>query len=279
MTNATPEDQGGVGHRVDDRIDREREFHNREYHDLARRTVWSYYGVARRWSGDYRSLLLQLCPGKQVLEYGCGGGSSAPVLAWTGAKVTGIDLSEVAIEQAREAARAQGLEIEYRVMNAEAMSFDDESFDLICGTGILHHLDLRGAYGEVARTLRPGGTAVFAEPLAHNPAINLYRRLTPRIRTEDEHPLLMRDFDLARRYFRRVEVRYYTLFPLLLLPVRGTRVFQGVLPLFEALDTAVFSALPFLRRFAWCAIVTLSEPVVRDRRPGRSSASGAAARA
>src|SRR3546814_4334755 len=45
-----------------------------------------------------------------------------------------------------------------------------------------------------SRVLRPGGRAVFIEPLGLNPAIELYRRFTPSARTPDEHPLLRRDF-------------------------------------------------------------------------------------
>jgi SAM-dependent methyltransferase len=245
-----------------DRIDRERQFHDREYHDWSRKNAWSYYAVARRWFEDYGGLLERHAAGRQVLEYGCGAARWAPLLARSGAKVTGIDLSEVAIDQARKAARAQGLDIDYRVMNAEAMTFEDGSFDLICGIGILHHLDLESAYRELARTLRPTGTAIFAEPLGHNPAINFYRRLTPRIRTEDEHPLLLRDFALARRYFRRVDVKYYTLFPLALIPLRHAKPFPRLLSLFEALDAAAFSVIPILRRFAWCSIMVLSDPAI-----------------
>lgn len=243
------------------RIDRERDFHNREVQDHNRRDVADYYAVARRMFDDYRALLLRHCPGKQVLEYGCGAENAASMVARAGGKVTGIDLSDGAIDRAREVARARGLDIDYRVMNAEAMSFEDSSFDVICGTGILHHLDLNSAYREVARTLRPDGIAVFAEPLGHNPAINIYRRQTPHMRTQDEHPLLLRDFALARRYFRRVDVKYYVLFPLLLIPILRTKLFQRLLPVFEALDDAAFSAVPFLRRFAWCSILILAEPV------------------
>lgn len=260
MTQTTPESTANAP----ERIDRERQFHDREYQDQSRRRIWSFYTVARRCYEAYRSFLIRECSGKDVLEYGCGSGSVAPLLAPSAGRVTGIDLSAVAIDQARSAATAKGLDIDYRVMNAEAMSFDDESFDLICGSGILHHLDLRAAYGELARTLRPAGKAVFLEPLGHNPLINLYRRLTPGLRTADEHPLVLRDFALARRYFRRVDVRYYTLFPLALIPLRGSRLSRRILPICEALDDVAFALLPFLRPLAWCSIVTLTEPLPRS---------------
>ena len=61
----------------------------------------------------------------------------------------------------------------------------------------------RGAR-EIARTLKPGGTALFIEPLGHNPAHQLYRRMTPSMRTADEHPLLQSDLASARRHFGEV---------------------------------------------------------------------------
>ena len=97
----------------------------------------------------------------------------------------------MAIEQAIEHARAEGLEdrLTFRVMDAEQLEFADDSFNLVCGSGVLHHLDLNRAYAEVARVLEPTGIGVFEEPLGHNPAINAYRRRTPEMRTVDEHPL------------------------------------------------------------------------------------------
>jgi hypothetical protein len=48
--------------------------------------------------------------------------------------------------------------------------------------------DLSLACSEIARVLRPGGPAIFVEPLGHNPLINAYRKRTPALRTVDEHP-------------------------------------------------------------------------------------------
>src|SRR3546814_13720576 len=74
-------------------------------------------------------------------------------------------------------------------MNAEAMDFPDDSFDLVFGSGIIHHLDIDRAFAEIARVLRPGGRAVFVEPPGLNPAIEIYRRLTPGAPPPAAHPL------------------------------------------------------------------------------------------
>ena len=55
---------------------------------------------------------------------------------------TAIDISDVAVQETAEVARANGIAGSYLLMNAEETAFADNSFDLICGTGILHHLNL-----------------------------------------------------------------------------------------------------------------------------------------
>ena len=60
-------------------------------------------------------------------------------------------------------ARRLGLAVETAACDAEALPFDDESFDLVLGHAVLHHLpDLARAFGEFRRVLRPGGTVLFA---------------------------------------------------------------------------------------------------------------------
>jgi len=60
----------------------------------------------------------------------------------------------------------------------------------VCGSGTLHHLYIDAAFKELVRVLKPNGCVVFFEPLGHNFLINLYRKLTPSMHSEDEHPLL-----------------------------------------------------------------------------------------
>ncbi len=90
-------------------------------------------------------------------------------------------------------------------MDAEQLTFPDQTFDLIVCNGVLHHLDLRYAYPELARVLKPGGRILCLEALGYNPAIQLYRKLTPHLRTawEAEHILTMRQVKEAGLFFRR----------------------------------------------------------------------------
>lgn len=240
--------------------DKEREFHNEAFANRTRQGADAFYSVLRASRLFFEDTMFTGVEGTRVLEYGCGTGTYSLPLAARGALVAGIDISDVAIAQAAEQARREHLDIEYRRMDAERLEFPDNTFDLVCGVAILHHLDLNRAYGCLARVLKPGGHAVFMEPLGHNPAINLYRRLTPRLRTEDEHPLLMRDLRTAERYFEKVENRFFTLHPLMAVPFRHTRMFHGMVKALDGADRVLFAICPPARRLAWQAVIVLRQP-------------------
>jgi len=173
------------------RLVSEASFHDVAFEQQIRRRAWKFYDVASGAYERYGVLIRNaVSEGSRALEYGCGPGSAAFGLARMGVDVDGIDISPVAISLAREAAQRDGVadHATFAVMDAEQLEFPDQSFDLVCGTSIIHHLDVKRAFSEVARVLRPGGTAVFLEALGHNPAINAYRRLTPALRTADSIP-------------------------------------------------------------------------------------------
>ena len=248
-----------------DRLQREREFQDSRIieEDAARQPADKYYVLMRRPRDRYTHRVLELGRGRRLLEYGCSDGEATRAWATRGTLTTGIDLSPEAIRVARERAARAGLDIRYEVMNAEAMTFADREFDVIAGTGILHHLDLDRAYAEIARVLDDDGHAVFIEPLGHNPIINLYRRLTPAMRSEDEHPLQVRDLRLASSHFETVDCRYCNLFTLAAVPLRNTPLFRPVHAALRALDTALFTLLPFTQRYAWMVLIEVSRPLRR----------------
>lgn len=244
----------------DSREQREREFHNRSYEGSTRNTAAGFYDVSVNTWACYRRLLYQGVEGLDVLEYGCGMGSHAFELARKGARVTGIDVSDLAIQRARERAVREGLSIRFLVMNAESLGFAESSFDLVCGVAILHHLDLHAAYRELARVSRPDGRCVFVETLGHNPLISLYRLLTPHLRTKDEHPLVTEDLALAGEHFHTVDAFFLNLTTLLSILARRSRAFEPVRVRLEKLDRVLFASLPFTRRYAWDVVMSLSVP-------------------
>jgi ubiquinone/menaquinone biosynthesis C-methylase UbiE len=189
---------------IAERAEREKAFYNEKdqtsYH-MVRAWIWRALGEFRR-NGELTEYYDPA--GKDVLDFGCGPGYLTKYLIDRGAiSVTGIDVSEGEIEQARERAREDGLQdrCSFLVADAHATGFADDSFDLIVGDSILHHLDLHVALVELRRILRPGGRAVFLEPMWHNPLLRLGRALTPSARTPDEHPLTVDDWAMCAEVF------------------------------------------------------------------------------
>lgn len=247
-----------------ERYEREREFHDSRFATPDSRSADRFYDIDRASSAFYFSRLDAAPSSAAVLDYGCGEGAYSAIRAAEGnRRVTAVDLSEVAIERARAKVEEQGIEgrVDFRVMNAEALEFPSGSFDLVCGNGVLHHLDLERSLTEVRRVLASNGRALFLEPMGHNPVINLYRARTPQQRTRDEHPLLVRDFDLARRYFGRVEATFFHLLSLFALPFRAAGGFADLLSRLEAADRSLFRRLPAVQRFAWMVVLELQDPV------------------
>lgn len=128
------------------------------------------------------------------------------LISQNGGHVTGIDISDVGIEVAKKIAVDSKLDIDFHVMDAEELNFDNNTFHLICGSAILHHLHLEKAYSQLNRVVNKDGLIVFVEPLGHNPLLNLYRQLTPSIRTSDEHPFKVKDIKLLNKHFKKVNV-------------------------------------------------------------------------
>jgi len=116
-------------------------------------------------------------PYPTALELGCGTGfflvnlAVAGVIAPDGGAVT--DISPGMVEVAQRNAAAAGLRVTGRVADAESLPYDDDSFDLVVGHAVLHHIpDVELALREVLRVLRPGGRFVFAgEPTRYGDVV------------------------------------------------------------------------------------------------------------
>ena len=113
-------------------------------------------GGYHAWLDDRQAALVQRhARGGRLLEVGCGTGLVLERLKHDFDDVVGIDLSEGMLERAR----ARGLCVQQA--RAEALPFEDESFDMICSFKVLAHVqEMRNAAMEMVRVLKPGGVIV-----------------------------------------------------------------------------------------------------------------------
>ncbi len=118
---------------------------------------------------------------------------------------------------ARRLAEANGVEISTHVSAAEDLGLPaDRKFDVIYTGNTLHHVDIAATMPRLLRHLQPGGIFVSWDPLAYNPAINVYRRRAAEVHTVDEHPLRRADIRAIRGCFQESTTRYFWLSTLLI---------------------------------------------------------------
>lgn len=226
----------------------------------------------RRQLGDLR--------GKTLLDVGCGLGEASVYFALEGATVTASDISPGMCDAAKRLAAANGVAIDTHVAAVEDMKMSpDRQFDLIYTGNTLHHADLPVMLDRILPHLKPDGVFVSWDPVAYNPVINVYRAMAKEVRTEDEHPLRLRDVREVRSRFESSETRWFwftTLLIFILMAVvqfrspNKERYWKKVIeeadswawlyrPL-AALDRGLLAVLPFLRPLCWNVVIIGRRP-------------------
>jgi ubiquinone/menaquinone biosynthesis C-methylase UbiE len=192
--------------------------------------------------------LTKLPPGSRVVDLGCGSGVFTNVLQRRGYRCAGIDISPKLIT----IAQTKFPDIEFAEGDVEHLAFQEDSFDGVLLSGLVHHLpDPSRCAAEVFRILRPGGEFFAFDPNRMNPFMYLYRdRSSPFYSsigvTENERPVLAAEvaaifrgvgFRVGTEYLSDLKYRY----------VASGRI-RGLLPLYNAIDSFMFSP-PFMRSF------------------------------
>jgi 2-polyprenyl-3-methyl-5-hydroxy-6-metoxy-1,4-benzoquinol methylase len=217
--------------------------------------------------------------GKRLLDVGCGLGEASVYFALQGADVTASDLSAGMLEHTRQLAVANDVRLATILSSSESLQLADTAkFDIIYIGNTLHHVDIAQTMKQLTAHLADDGVFVSWDPVAYNPLINLYRRIAVDVRTEDEHPLTLRDIREVSSHFQKTETRYFwlltlSIFLLMVLQRRNPnreRFWKKVIeeeerwawlyrPL-ERLDRHLLRWLPFLRPLCWNVVIIGRNP-------------------
>jgi ubiquinone/menaquinone biosynthesis C-methylase UbiE len=132
------------------------------------KAAWSAgdFGQVAKYTADEGAIFIGRLPiraGMDVLDVACGTGNLAIPAARTGARVSGVDIAENLIIQARARAAAENLQADFRVGDAEQLPFADASFDVVVSMyGAMFAPRPEVVAAELARVCRPGGMIAMA---------------------------------------------------------------------------------------------------------------------
>lgn len=219
---------------LSDRQQREIEYHR----DHANRYKDSHHVIAydliedphRRWWNAswemYTILRNREVARKKVLILGCGFGEDAFRLAKMGARVWAFDLSPDMLAAARETAKHEGMSIDFRLMPAETLDYEENFFDIVVARDILHHVEIPTTMRELSRVAKDGAFFLMNEVYSHSffnrirnskvvtqslypwVAKIIYKGQRPYI-TADERKLNEKDLGLIENFLTDIDHRYF----------------------------------------------------------------------
>lgn len=215
--------------------------------------------------------------GKKILICSCGIGLYVIAALRTRAEVFAFDISRTAVEKAREYVKINGFKhCEISEMDFHKLKYDNEFFDIVFGTQILHHVDVEICGKEIYRVLNRGGIAVFEENSYKNPLIHAVRNLLfskntfggrrskgrfgfVRKGTDDENPLDEREIKVLKQIFRDEIKREYNDFIFFEMLSRHNKYFAKYEKSFKNLDKFIYNKFPFLRQYGFQQILIMKK--------------------
>ncbi len=211
---------------------------------------------------EYSYHLLGDVTGKRIVDFGCGSGANTLLLTGRNAHVWGVDISEDLIRLASRRLEVNGRpgDAQFMVGSAHDLPFPGDSIDIVFGIAILHHLDLKLVSREVYRVLRPGGRAIFQEPVRNSAVVRFLRSLIPYHAPDIspyERPLTDRELEVFAARFSSMRTRAFGL-PYVqaaqFLPVIRNRM----APLYAS-DAALLRRFPSLRYYAGIRVIEVTK--------------------
>lgn len=130
------------------------------YYDFMAYMNVPFFNLGGNPSLDLLAERCKIGPDSHILDIGCGtGGNSVHISEKYGCKVTGIDISELMIEKARERVDEKGMHdrLDFHVGDAYNLDYADEKFDTVLTVFVSQFIDLGKAFPEFYRVIKPGG--------------------------------------------------------------------------------------------------------------------------
>lgn len=201
--------------------------------------------------------------GMRILEVGSGQGDLAIYLGLMGAEVLGIDVSEGNVRLAQRKAQVSDADdvVRFAAEPIESLAEPDDRFDAVIGNQVLHHVELTEAMPNIRRMLRPGGRAVFCEPVLFVPdwlrrarnSAPVTRVFPSRADTPDERAISLADLATMADSFDGFSVRPFQLTCRL---QNFVELSDGVFHRLERFDQAVLARVRTSRRLCRYVVAT-----------------------
>lgn len=204
----------------------------------------------------------------RFLDCACGAGHLSIWLAQNDKRVWAFDFSENAIDVATESAQNSGVgeKITFSVMDARNLGYEDEYFDVVTGMDcILHLIKYPDAIKGIARVLKQGGKAVFVEPLALNPLINIMRFATIHyFKRVGEHMLTRKDLRFLEHEFGSICLDHFYILSTFNKLIACKRDYvmgmrKRLCMMLDSFDVFILRIFPFLSRYASICYVELTK--------------------
>ncbi len=192
-----------------------REWNEKASKFLEKTTNWSFRGsyddsfTSINTLKPVHAFFKEIGSAANILDYGCGYGWTALLLATKVERVYAFDISIGQIRVLQKYVKENRFSnIVYSVADGSHIPFPDDSFQYIFGNAILHHIPLRQCLPEIARVLKPGGRAAFCEPFGKNHAIKLISLIKCHQSEKDlrsDSTISYSHMATFKKYFSRVE--------------------------------------------------------------------------
>ena len=243
----------------------ERDYHNNKYKTDSAPLTPSLVNTAYDF---YQNIIDRFAIGR-ILDFGCGDGWVSINLAQRGHDVYGIDISIELVNKARKWAQELGIShrAHFEEMTGENLLFQENFFDAVVGSAVLHHTDLEMALNSIHMVLKPGGKGIFIEPMNQNILLRIWRMFTPWRRSPTEKALTLNEINMIINKFPTTRLYFFifssilskglmTIFP-------NIHLFNKFNLMLEKFDDLLITHFPKLGKS--CAVVVIE--LIKDEAP------------